>query len=297
MFVLIRSLLRKIFLDDWGMKLVALGITLALWLGVTGLSSPTTTRISGIPLNIRYSNSSELTNSPIQEIAIVISGDKRKIDQINKANLNASLDLIDTPVGERVISLSAGNVTITGLPSGIKLDDISPNRVAIKLETVEEKRIPVKTLIEGKLADGYEIYSETIIPQTINVRGPSSHLQKLENIATEAIDISGQRSDFVAKQVPINISKTKTSILDQAVVDVSFKIGEKRIERLVTLSNEEGRRVRAVLFGPRTLLNELDTKLIVFSIAKNDKDEDIAQIELPEEISNLVEVRSSKIIS
>jgi hypothetical protein len=29
-------LLRKVFLEDWGLKLLALAITIALWLGVTG---------------------------------------------------------------------------------------------------------------------------------------------------------------------------------------------------------------------------------------------------------------------
>ena len=32
----------------------AFAVTLALWLGVTGLSTPTTTRLTGIPLSLRF---------------------------------------------------------------------------------------------------------------------------------------------------------------------------------------------------------------------------------------------------
>ena len=86
-----KNILRKVFLEDWMMKLAALAITLALWVGVTGLSKPTQQRMSGIPLTLRFSNNIEVTNSPIQEVDIVISGDKRKIDQINKNDLLVSL--------------------------------------------------------------------------------------------------------------------------------------------------------------------------------------------------------------
>jgi hypothetical protein len=60
----IRRLLRRIFIEDWLMKLVALVITLALWLGVSGLRAPITTRLNNIVLQPRISNSLEITNSP-----------------------------------------------------------------------------------------------------------------------------------------------------------------------------------------------------------------------------------------
>ena len=106
-----KNILRKVFLEDWLMKLVALVITFALWIGVTGLSKPTQQRMSGIPLTLRFSNNTEVTNSPNQEVDIVISGDKRKIDQINKNDLIISLDLTDVQPGDRVIQLTPDNVS------------------------------------------------------------------------------------------------------------------------------------------------------------------------------------------
>jgi hypothetical protein len=44
-------LLRKLFLEDWGLKLLALAITIALWLGVTGQNKPVTLRVTGVQLN------------------------------------------------------------------------------------------------------------------------------------------------------------------------------------------------------------------------------------------------------
>ncbi|MGI8883104.1 MAG: hypothetical protein ACR2IA_02545, partial [Pyrinomonadaceae bacterium] len=85
-----KRLFRKIFIEDWLMKLFALVITLALWLGVSGLRAPITTRLNNIVLQPRISNELEITNSPVTEVALVVTGDSRKIDQIRRENLIVS---------------------------------------------------------------------------------------------------------------------------------------------------------------------------------------------------------------
>ena len=128
----LKHILKKIFLEDWLMKLVALGITLALWLGVTGLSTPTTQRLTSVPLSLRFSNNIEVTNEPIQEVDLVVSGDKRRLAQINKNDLIVSLDISDVMPGDRVINLTPENVGVS-LPTGVKLDETLGKRyVAFK---------------------------------------------------------------------------------------------------------------------------------------------------------------------
>src|SRR5688500_3268563 len=166
-----KHILRKIFLEDGVMKLVALAITLALWLGVTGLSTPTTQSLSSIPLSIRFSNNIEVTNSPIQEVTLVVSGDKRKLSQINKNDLVASIDISDVMPGDRVIPLTSETVNVSPWPTGVKLDDIQPRSMAVRIEAVEEKEVPVKAETYGEIPDGYEMYSEAATPARVRVRG------------------------------------------------------------------------------------------------------------------------------
>src|SRR6476620_6278672 len=150
----LKQIARKIFLEDWVMKLIALLITLALWLGVTGLSTPTTKRFT-VPLNFNLSNNADITNEPIQEVDIVLSGDKRKIEQINRAELMATVDLTDLAAGDRVLSLTPETVSVQR-PLGVKLDEIQPSRIAVRLETVEEKDVEVKAATTGEPASGFE---------------------------------------------------------------------------------------------------------------------------------------------
>ena len=99
------GLLRKIFLEDWGLKLLALLIAIALWVGVTGLSTPTTKRFT-VPLTPSVANNTEVTNQLISDVDIVLTGDKRELEHMNRSDLTAVLDLTDVPQGDRIVLLS-----------------------------------------------------------------------------------------------------------------------------------------------------------------------------------------------
>lgn len=290
-----KHIARKIFLEDWVMKLAALVITLALWLGVTGLSTPTTQRLTGVPLSLRYSNNTEVTNSPTQEVDIVITGDKRKIAQVNKNDLVVSLDISDVQPGERVVSLDPENVNIS-LPPGIKLDEIYPNRIPVRIEMVEEKDIAVNARTEGELTDGYEVYEQTVVPAKVRVRGPASFIKSLDFVSTEPIDLSGRASDFTAKQIPIGVSNPKATVLD-AAVDVAFRIGEKRVERIYSVPVKEapGKRASVVLFGPRSLFEAIRPEDIQVEMSRNETGQEVPRLILPTSIEGKVEVRSIKV--
>jgi len=112
-----KRLFRRIFLEDWLMKLIALVITLGLWLGITGLRPPISRRFTNVPLNLRVSNDLEVTNSPVTEITLIISGDKGKVDQMKQDDLVVSLDLSEVQPGERVgefVDISADRIVSSG---------------------------------------------------------------------------------------------------------------------------------------------------------------------------------------
>src|SRR5438309_8643991 len=61
-----KHIVRKAILEDWGLKLTALVITLGLWFGVTGLSTPQY-RSFTVPLNINLANNTEITNTNLPQ--------------------------------------------------------------------------------------------------------------------------------------------------------------------------------------------------------------------------------------
>lgn len=285
----VKHIAAKVFLEDWALKLTALIITLGLWFGVTGLSTPTTKRIS-VPLNLSIASSAQVMNVPQQEVDIEISGDKRKMDQINRADLSATLDLTDVAPGDRVVSLGPGNVYVP-LPQGVKLVDVAPGRIAVNLEAVEERDVEVRIESEGAPAPGYEIYTSLSLPPKIRVRGPSSVVSQLTSVETDKIDVTGRREEFTAKQVAVSASNPKVAVLS-TVVDVYFRIGEKRGERAFSapVTGLPGKVATFVLYGPRALLKVKPDDLKA-EIYLNENGEEVPRVVLPPDLQGLVEIR------
>lgn len=292
----LRRIFRRVFLEDWGTKLIALGITFALWLGITGLRTEITQRLKNVTLVTRISNDMEITNKIVEEVEIVVTGDKRIIDRLNARDLIVSIDLNDIKAGDRTIQLTPETVNLE-LPSGVKLDNIQPNKVAVKLEKVEEKEVEIKVETEGNLAEGFEIYSSSVVPAKIRVRGAESFVKSMDSISTEKVNVDGLKENYFARQIGLNVVNPKVTLLD-TIVDVSFRIGEKRSERMfiIPVKTETGsKNVTVVLLAGRSTIEKVRTEDLKVEIIKDENNEDTIQVILPEDLQNKVEILKKKI--
>ncbi|MGI9056759.1 MAG: CdaR family protein [Pyrinomonadaceae bacterium] len=284
---------KKIFVDDWLMKLLALIITLALWLGVSGLREEITTRIENVKLKPRISNNLEITNPPPTTVNLVVSGDRRKIDPIKTENLVVSLDLSDVTAGEQTIELSPLNVSVE-LPTGVKLEEIQPNKIAIKLENAIEREIPVRAETDSNLDDKYEVYNVAVLPQKVRVRGAESVVRTLAYISTERIKMENKSENFTVQQVPLNIITPNITALDTAV-EVVFKIGEFRKERTFIVDAKYGdgkKKVRVILYGPHSIMDNIKPEELNIEVVRNENGSETVRLDVPPN----VEIRQRQII-
>lgn len=291
------KIFRKIFLEDWLTKLFALAITLALWFGVTGFREPITTRFNNLTLQPRLSNNFEITNLPTTEVALVVTGDRRKIDQIRPENLIVSVDLTNAQTGEQIVQLTPDTINVE-LPTGVKIVEVQPNKIAVKIEAVEEREIPVRAETQGSLTEGFEIYNTVVLPQKVRVRAPLSFIKSLEFVSTEKINIENRNADFTAQKVSLNIVNPKVTLFD-SVVDVTFRIGEKRIERTfqIPVQTDDGEKQAVfALYGASSILKNLSTENIKIEIVKNDNGEDVPKLTLPDELKDKIQVKQTPIL-
>lgn len=294
--MLVRRIFWRVFLEDWGTKLIALGISFALWLGVTGLRTPTSQRLKNVTLVTRISNDMEITNTPTEDVDIVVSGDKRQVELLNDRSLVVSVDLTDVKSGDRIIQLSPETVNLD-LPSGIKLDEIQPNKIAVKLEKVEEKNVEIKVETEGNLAEGFEIYSTNVVPANVRARGAESFVKSLASISTEKINVEGLKDNYFARQIGLNVVNPKLTLLD-TIVDVNFTIGEKRMERTFVIpvkTETKTVNVTIVLFGGRSIMDKLRNEDLKVEIIKNENSEETPKITLPPDFQEKIEILKQKI--
>ncbi len=287
------ALVERIFLRDWGTKLMALAITLAIWFGVTGQS--VTRRIRNVHVNYLQSNEMQITNEPIHEVEITITGDKQKIDRLKAEDLVISADLSVIQPGDKLVQLLPETVSLD-LPNGVKLDEVQPNKIAVKLEKILEREIEVKADFEDSLPEGLEVYAKTVEPTKVRVRGPESIVKSLDSISTEKISLENRKTDFVAKQLGLNLVNSKVTMLD-SIVDVTVKIGEKRVERTFRVTPKTGIEMtvlNVVLLGTHSILDKIKPEDIQISLEKSADGKFVPTAILPPELQGKVEIKSIK---
>jgi YbbR domain-containing protein len=231
---MVRRWLHDLLFADWGLKLLALAITLGLWFAVTGQRVPTTARLHDVRLSFVLPADMEISNEPRDRVDVTLRGSKRVLDAIKLGDMSLSYDASSYRQGERVVRLSPNNITVQ-LPEGINtegvvVERIEPGSIPLRLERRVERELAVEPKIEGQLPDGYELVGLESLPARVRVRGPESHVGALERAPTETILLDGRTETFTTTQIAIDIQDRKIVALD-TVVDVQVKIAETQMTK------------------------------------------------------------------
>jgi YbbR-like protein len=206
-----------------------------------------------------------------------------------------SADLSVIQAGDKIVRLSPETVNLD-LPNGIKLDEVQPNKVAVKLEKVLEREVDVKPEFEDGLPEGFEIYAKSVEPLRVRVRGPESIVKSLDSISTEKISLENRKSDFAAKQIGLNLVNSKVTLID-SIVDVSVKVGEKRMERMFSVEmkyENETKKFNVILLASHSILEQIKPEDVQITIEKSADGKLVPTAVLPTELRNVVEIKSVK---
>lgn len=286
------KLLRRIFVEDWSLKLLSLAIAVVLWLLVTGQNEPVTAHLN-VQLNFIRPQSLEISNDPPRTVDVMLTGSRNKLDDLTSLDLVATVDLADQRAGERVLRLT--DKALITLPQGIKIDGFQPSAIAIRLEEVLERQVNVEPKLEGKPEDGFEVYNVYPNKGSIAVRGPASRVNALQKVTTESIWLAGRKESFTAPSVAIDVPDPKVDLLEP-VVNVNVEIGERRVEKSfsgVSVTTAEGGKVQpattsVTLLGMASLINTLkpdEVKIVL--------DADLEpRLEIPEALKGKVILKS-----
>ncbi|HET7288748.1 MAG TPA: CdaR family protein, partial [Pyrinomonadaceae bacterium] len=286
--------LRRIFLEDWSLKLLSLAIAIVLWLLVTGQNEPVTAHLN-VQLNFIRPPSLEISNDPPRTVDVMLTGSRNKLDDLTSLDLVATVDIMDQRAGERVLRL-ADRAQIS-LPQGIKVDGYQPSVIPIRLEEIVDRQVPVEPKLEGKPADGFEVYGVYPSKGSVTVHGPASRVNALQKVFTEGIWMAGHKESFTASNVAIDVPDPKVD-LREPVVNVNVEIGERRVEKTfagVSVSAADGGKVQpatttVTVLGVASMVNSLKPEELKIVLDNDLK----PQLEVPDALKGKVTLKSAQ---
>lgn len=291
----VEKLLRRIFLEDWSLKLLSLAIAIVLWLAVTGQNEPVTAHLN-IQLNFIRPQSLEISNDPPRTVDVMLTGSRNKLDDLTSLDLVATVDISDQRAGERVLRL-ADKAQIS-LPQGIKVDGFQPSAIPVHLEPIIERQITVEPKLEGKPPDGFEVYGVHPNKSSVVVRGPASRVNALQKATTETIYLAGHKESFPANSLAVDVPDPKVDLVDP-IVSVQIEIGEVRKEKNfsgVIVTKSDGGKVQpattsVTLSGAASLIDSLkaeDLKIVLDAAGQTLE----PRLELPDALKGKVFLKS-----
>ena len=289
------KLLRRVFLEDWSLKLLSLAIAIVLWMLVTGQNEPVTAHVN-VQLKFIRPQALEISNDPPRTVDVMLTGSRNKLDDLTSLDLIATVDISDQRAGERVLRLA--DKALISLPQGIKVDGFQPSAIPIHLEPVMERQVVVEPKLEGKPADGFEVYAVRPNKGSVTVRGPASHVNALQKVLTESIWLAGHKDSFTASNLAMDVPDPKVDLLEP-VINVDVEIGEVRKERSfsgVNVSTAQGGKVQpattsVTLLGAASLIDSLkpeDLKIVLDQAGQTLE----PRLELPQPLKGKVVLKS-----
>lgn len=221
------GLIKRIFLDDWKRKLVALIGAIAVWLFVHQSIIETKT-LPNVPIrlvNLPADKTAKglLPNGLLSKrLTLTLTGTKDVIDNLEPSDLEVVVDASSMP-DEWILQISKKNLVSLD-PSVDLTHDISTvtnNEFLIKLSRVITAKIPVQIAAPiGTAPEGYQFLD--ITPQSLwhSVTGPEESIRQLQE---KGFELSFDLSQITKAQ----LEKLKGSTATLRQDEVAFPVPDK----------------------------------------------------------------------
>jgi YbbR domain-containing protein len=188
--------IRNILLDNWGIKLVSLGLSLTLWVYVT--SKGKTEMTLTVPLELRnIPQDTAVVGNVAGSLEVRIQGQERILRDITVVDkMVGIIDLSMTKIGENIVHISPDDIK---RPADVTVTHMSLSEIKVKLEPLVRKTFRLKPVLHGIPAAGRRIAKITIIPPRITVEGPESLMTALSQLQTMPIDIQDAKETMTVE--------------------------------------------------------------------------------------------------
>jgi YbbR domain-containing protein len=288
--------------ENLGLK--ALALLLALLLFAVSRQPISEVRLSGVPLEFQgISKGLEISGDVAQTVSVRLRGPRDVVRNLSPNQLLVIADLSNKESGERNVQLRPDDVSP---PDNVEVIQIIPPSIKLKLETTMRRFVPVEPQFEGEVAERMEIYRKIIEPQIVEIEGPKSQVERLNEVMTETVNLAGRNSSF---RISLDVETPHNSmrVLTQGPITLAIEIGERRITHRFTkvvvqwLNLNPGTRppyrtIDLELYGPQSAFKNLKAGDILVTLDAARSQSDIEnmqpQVILPDNLNKVIKVNN-----
>ena len=177
----------EVITSNWKLKLISLGIAVALWTFVVGQESAEVTVrmpvvISGLPTDM------VMANQVANEVELRLYGPQSLVRQAANRPAAKQLNLAGMGTGEHTFQVLPEELN---LPPGVEVLRISPARLRVVLDHRFSRKAEVRPVIKGNPKQGFEVAEVSFDPSKVMVSGIKQEITDLDWIWTVPLEVTG----------------------------------------------------------------------------------------------------------
>jgi YbbR domain-containing protein len=219
----LRDLLRRWFLDNAALKVVALILAITLFILVSGEKESE----RSVRVGVAYVRPEDrvLVSEVPDSIEVWVRGPWTRIKRLDPADVDPIVvDLAKAGDGE--IRFERDQVR---LPAGLEVRAIRPSSIRVAFE--HGKRVPVLPELVGAPAEGFIVEQVIADPPLVTVRGSQNAIAPVDEVHTLPLSIAGKRGNFEQRVALAPVGRGATAEVEEVDVDVQI-VEEVRMHKL-----------------------------------------------------------------
>ncbi len=261
--------------EHLGLKLISLLLGFSLWYAVAREQDAEFSL--SIPIELRdLPEGLEVIEESVQHVEVRLRGPAEILRRLTPQDVHIGVDLKDAEPGERLAYLGSREVAA---PFGARVMRVTPTSVRLSLDRTVERTVEVIPRVVGSPAEGFELHHIGLTPQTIDVVGPSSRVDGLEQVTTEPVSVDGLREPY-SRLVRVELDPLVRAARELNVA-LALDIREERRRRELSgvavrgLPEDKAARltpsaVRVRVEGPKSLIEQLRAEDLLAQVQLSD---------------------------
>lgn len=209
----------RLITHNWSLKLLALCLALGMWIFVVGQERAELS----LKIPVEYTQISDdvvVVGETVGELDVRVSGPRSLVRRAAAQGMGKVLDLSGLKEGKYEFQVIAEDLD---LPPGVQVSRISPAQISVNLAKRITRQVPVRPVLKGKPAPGFEVAEITFKPDKVDISGPEEGLAALDWIWTVPIEVSGL-NETQSKDIGVRLPQGMAGQVNPPAVRVTVKV-------------------------------------------------------------------------
>lgn len=171
----------KLLETNFVYRIVALVLSIALWVGISVADNPIEQKIISVPIEYLNLPDDQMIVRQEDAVNVRIEGRVEDLEFVHAQDMKAQVDLSRTTSGSHLVALDVK------VPSSVSLVEVKPDEVQVFIDDVRSAQLPVVASVSGSPREGYEALEPSLSPGEVLVEAPQNILDILDQVAVNVI--------------------------------------------------------------------------------------------------------------